>query len=69
MNQMGSMSITHGKIHTFLGMDFDYTKPGKVCISMEKFTSQIVDGFEFSTKRRVVKNPASGVLFHVRPQT
>ena len=41
----GNLSITRGKLHTYLGMDMDFRAPGEVAISMIPYMQEIVDEF------------------------
>jgi hypothetical protein len=42
----GKMTVSWGKIHTYLGMTLDYTTPGQVKISMIDYVSEILDAFD-----------------------
>ena len=37
---------TRGKIHDYLGMYFDFTKPGELVVDMEKYMADMVDSYE-----------------------
>ena len=37
------MSVMRGKQHEYLGMELDYSMPGKVRISMSKFVEELLD--------------------------
>ena len=41
----GEVKANCGKIHNYLGMKFDYSKKGKVRISMNDYTSRMVEEF------------------------
>lgn len=54
-----------GLVHDYLGMKFDYTTPGQVKISMDKYIANIIDSFpEHITG--VSATPATDKLFLVR---
>jgi hypothetical protein len=42
----GQMSVSRGKVHTYLGMTLDYTTPGKVEIRMIEYITEILDAFD-----------------------
>ena len=37
------LTITRGNIHTYLGMELDYSKPGKVTFRMDDFIKEILE--------------------------
>ena len=37
------LNVTRGKIHDYLGMTLDYSKPGKVYINMTEYLTKILD--------------------------
>ena len=37
------MAITQGKVHKYLGMDIDYSSPGKVIFSMVDYIGKMLD--------------------------
>lgn len=45
------MQVSRGKVHTFLGMCFDYTHKGKVRISMAHFVKELIDEFPDAKRR------------------
>jgi hypothetical protein len=42
----GKMSVTRGKVHTYLGMTLDFTLPGRVQISMFSYIEEIITTWE-----------------------
>jgi hypothetical protein len=42
----GKMSVSRGKVHTYLGMTLDYTTPGAVQISMFNYIDEILSTFD-----------------------
>jgi histone deacetylase 1/2 len=58
------LKVTEGEIHSYLGMRWDYSAPGKCVVTMDGYTSDVladsgVDG--------VSDTPAANHLFAVRP--
>ena len=43
----GEVKATRGKIHDYLGMTFDFSKKGKVIVSMKDYMCKLVDEFPF----------------------
>ena len=41
----GKMKVSHGKVHTYLGMTLDYRTPGQVQISMFDYIKEILSAF------------------------
>jgi hypothetical protein len=60
----GTMAINMGKIHSFLGMTFDFSQSGKVSIKMDKFVDEILDRAGVAGK--AIESPAGEHLFKVR---
>ena len=54
-----------GSVHEYLGMTFDYSKPGSVEISMDKYIANIIDSFPENIAG-VSATPATDKLFQVR---
>jgi hypothetical protein len=42
----GQMSVSRGKVHTYLGMTLDYTTPGQVEIRMTDYIAEILTAFD-----------------------
>jgi hypothetical protein len=42
----GKMSVSRGKVHTYLGMKLDFTLPGRVKITMFDYVEEIIIAFE-----------------------
>ena len=57
--------VTQGKVHTYLGMDFDYSTPQSVKVSMIKYAKQITDDFPEAITS-TSSSPAANHLFVVR---
>ena len=63
----GTLDASHGDgdRHQYLGMDLDYSEPGKVKIIMEQFTRKVIDEFPEQLPK-TVDTPADEHLFTVR---
>ena len=44
-NKFGPLSDPHGKLHTFLGMNFTLNDNGKVSINMREYIQEAIDVF------------------------
>jgi hypothetical protein len=42
----GKMTVSRGKVHTYLGMTLDYTVRGQVQISMFDYVEEILNAFD-----------------------
>jgi hypothetical protein len=42
----GKMAVSHGKVHTYLGMKLDYTLRGRVMITMFDYIEEIIVAFD-----------------------
>jgi len=60
-----NLKETIGPVHDYLGMTFDYSTPGQVVISMDKYIAQIIDSFPEQITG-VSATPATDNLFKVR---
>ena len=56
-----------GQVFDYLGMDLDYSTPGKVRISMEKFTKKVLQEFPEDLPT-YAESPAAEHLFKVRDE-
>ena len=61
------MTITRGKKHRYLGMDFDYSMPGVLSISMIKYIDQILEDFPELIEKSL-QTPHTDNLFKVRAE-
>ena len=62
----GEVAVSRGKMQTYLGIDFDFSVPGEVSLSMKSYLQDILDDFpEELTKE--VKTPAADHLFDIDP--
>jgi hypothetical protein len=59
------ITVNRGAIHDYLGMDFDYSEPGAVRISMIKHLMRVFDDFP-DVIGKPASTPASDHLFQVR---
>jgi hypothetical protein len=61
----GKVMIHRGKIHEYLGMQFDYAKPGNVKIGMIKYAEDMLDEFPIIFKSTDKASlPAGNSLFN-----
>ena len=60
------LSVTRGKIHSYLAMNFDYTKKGTVRVAMVLYSKLIKDDFP-EPITSTAPSPAADRLFRVRP--
>ena len=60
----GAVKANRGKIHDYLGMTFDWSKPGKVVIGMTDYVASMVDDFSVPFKPAdTAPTPAADNLF------
>ena len=63
-SQYGKMHISRGKVYDYIGMDLDYSVPGKVSVRMDKSLANTIEEFlEDTTALEVM--PAADHLFDV----
>ena len=62
------LTVHRGKVHDYLGVDFDYSESGKVKISMIKYLKGVIDEFPEDLPTRHAATPASDNLFKVRDE-
>ena len=60
-----NLKETIGLVHDYLGMTFDYSTPGQVEISMDKYIAKIIDSFPEQITG-VSATPATDNLFRIR---
>ena len=63
----GTLTASQDTHHDYLGMDLDYSTPGKVIVSMEQFTQKIIAKFP-ETRLKLVERPADDILFQIREE-
>ena len=61
------LTVKRGKIHDYLGMDLDWSVPGKVTISMIKYVYKILEEF-VEVIKKTAATPARDNLFLVRAE-
>ena len=60
------MKVSHGKVHDYLGMKLDFTKPGTVKVTMIAYVHEIVAKFaKFNHSAKTANSPATNHLFQV----
>ena len=60
------LSVTRGKVHSYLGMDFDFSAMGDVKLSMIPYANQIDDDFPEPITCTALTSTADH-LFQIRP--
>ena len=62
--EIGNVKASRGSKHEYLGMNFDFSDPGKVKISMDEYTDSMVKDFSMKlTKDDTMKTPGGNNLF------
>eukprot|EP00804_Cyclotella_cryptica_P016577 CCRYP_020528-RE/>CCRYP_020528-RE protein AED:0.38 eAED:0.38 QI:0/-1/0/1/-1/1/1/0/519 len=61
----GNISVSEGDKHTYLGMDLDYSEPGKWTVTMAGYTKEIIAGFP-EVIQGTSATPAADHLFQTR---
>ena len=56
------ISVHRGEVHDYLGMDLDFSTPGRVRVSMIKYLSKIIKAFPEVIKS-TAETPAAEHLF------
>ena len=59
------LTVTRGKVHSYLGMDFDFTILGTVRLSMIPYSKEIIEDFP-EPITSTAPTPAADHLFTVR---
>lgn len=59
-----SLTIHRGKLHDYLGMDYDYLTPGVLTLSMINYVNTIIDGFP-ELINGIATTPAADHLFKI----
>jgi hypothetical protein len=59
-----TLTVHRGKVHSYLGMTFDYSQPKKVKITMEGYVADVLEEYEVTG---TAMTPASNELFNIRP--
>ena len=62
-NAYKELKVNSGNKHSYLGMSFDFSAPGRATISMEGFTDDLLKYYNVSKK---ASSPASAHLFEIR---
>ena len=61
-NRYKTITVKRGMIHSYLGMTFDYTVPGKVRITMSKYVNDLLEEYQVTGS---AATPASSNLFDI----
>ena len=62
--EMSPLNITRGKKHNYLGMNLDFTKTGKVTVSMKKYIYNMLEEFPVEMDVEDI-TPSANYLFTV----
>ena len=60
------LTVTRGKVHSYLGMDFDFTTLSTVQLAMIPYSKQIIEDFPEPITSTAL-TPAADHLFTTRP--
>ena len=66
---IGKVKVNRGKVHNYLGMKLNYTKPGQVSIDMKAYVWAMVAAFPLNGLKGKVASPWNENLFKVHPQS
>ena len=61
--QYKDVKVTHGKVHSYLGMTLDFSKTQKVAITMEGYVKDILKQYDIC---KAASTPALDHLFEIR---
>ena len=59
-----NMPFVRGKKHTYVGMDFKYSSPVEVIVSMDNYIAEVIEKFP-EEKTKIIKTPAVNHLLEV----
>ena len=62
--RFGNLTITRGKQHTFLGMDINFIRSGKVKILMKEYIVECIEAYELK-EDKMAATPAKNDLFDI----
>jgi hypothetical protein len=66
-SKYGELRTTRGKVHSYLGMNMDFSKPGEVIITMIDYLKETVNNFP-EIIEGIVTSPAGAHLFDINDQ-
>ena len=62
-DRLGTMKVSHGKVHDYLGKKLDFTKPGAVKVTMILYLREILTEFsKFDDSAKTANSPAANHL-------
>jgi hypothetical protein len=61
--------VHHGKVHDYLGMQFDFSTDGRVEISMQSYVNDVVDTHFPEASKYDAATPATSDLFEIAPDS
>ena len=66
--KVSDLTIRRGKVHDYLGIEFDFSKIGKVVMSMDGYISDLLEEAPDELLKGTGSSPASNYLFNVNPK-
>ena len=66
---IGKVKVKRGKIHEYLGMKLDYSKPGQVSVNMRDYVRSMVAAFPSQEMSGKVTSPWNENLFKVNEES
>ena len=66
MERLNGLKSTRGKVHDFLGMNLDFSKPGKLKVDMKKCVEEMIEYFSVDLNNDKSKTPGGDWLFATR---
>ena len=65
--KIGTMTVRRGKVHDYLGMTLDFSKPGKFIVNMEEYIDEVLSHLtDIDVFQGEVSTPAAEHLFKTR---
>jgi hypothetical protein len=61
------VTVSHGKVHEYLGMTLDYSQAGKVIISMDQYVKELLEDLPDDFDTGITTTPAGTYLYDVNP--
>lgn len=65
-NTFDKITVHEGLVHSYLGMTWDFSKPGKAAVSMEGYVQDVLKLYQVTGK---AASPATEKLFEVNPSS
>jgi hypothetical protein len=65
--KVSDLTICRGKVHDYLGIQFDFSNDGRVVMSMTDYISELLNQAPDDLLKGTGSTPAGNYLFHVNP--